>query len=475
MINITVQQNNEINSYPFEKETITIGKNIDCDIFLNDKKVSKIHAELSKINHKWSIKDLDSTNGTFVNEKRIQKILLQREDQIRIGSYILTFSSQVPSTENKITQEIQKSLEHPNIFLVPKDTLKERLSSKIEEALNKNNIEFKDLEEKQSYIAKQLEEMLGLGFLEAYLKDPTISEIMINGSKNIYIEKNNILYKMDKISLDKNILSSLIDRILFPIGRHVDEASPMVDAKLPDGSRINVILPPIAINGPMITIRKFKPMLQTLEDLLNLHSITFSQATLLKDLIQKRKNIMISGGTSSGKTTLLNILSNSIYSQERIITIEDCAELKLHQPHTLSLEARPSNIEGRGEISLRMLVQNALRMRPDRIIVGECRGAEAFDMLTAMNTGHKGCLSTCHANSPRDALKRIETMVMMAKLDLPSKAIREYITSAIDIIIQTQRDSSGKRTVTHITEICGMEGETILTQDLGSLDPKEKS
>lgn len=262
------------------------------------------------------------------------------------------------------------------------------------------------------------------------------------------------------------MLSTIIDRILAPLGRHVDEASPLVDARLPDGSRINVVLAPISLQGPILTIRKFKTCFQTLNDLVNTGSLTLESATYLETIVKEKKNILISGGTSSGKTTLLNVLSNCIDPHERLITIEDSAELRLLQPHTLSLEARPSNVEGKGEISIRTLVQNALRMRPDRLIIGECRGSEALDMLQAMNTGHEGCLSTCHANSPRDTLKRLETMVLMSGFELPLRAIREQIASAIHVIVQMKRLAQGLRTVTHITCVCGLEQDTILTQDL---------
>ncbi|OGP05945.1 MAG: hypothetical protein A2Z91_05085 [Deltaproteobacteria bacterium GWA2_38_16] len=454
-------------TFEFDKNIISIGKNMAADLFLNDKKISRKHAEIVFTNKQWFLKDLDSTNGTMVNGKKIKEIPLHIHDQIQMGDTFLSLHPLFKNSQDKITDELKQCLEDTPALFVPKEMLKERLSHHMENLLEKNNISFSDSHEKKSYIAQKLQEILGLGFLEDYLKDPRISEIMINGSKDIYIEKKGIIEKTSKVFESEQVLETLIHKILTPLGRHVDEASPMVDARLPDGSRINVILPPLSLKGPILTIRKFLHSFQTLKDLVHVGSISQETASFLETLIHERKNILISGGTSSGKTTLLNALSNCINPKERVITIEDSAELKLHHhPHTLSLEARPSNIEGQGEITIRRLVQNALRMRPDRIIIGECRGAETFDMLQAMNTGHEGCLTTCHANSPRDALKRLETMVLMTGFELPIKAIREHIASAIHIIIQTKRLTDGKRTVTHITKLSGFEGDTILTQDL---------
>ncbi len=311
-----------------------------------------------------------------------------------------------------------------------------------------------------------VDEAVGLGPLEKLLRDPTVTEIMVNGKDRIFIEqKGKIQQTLATFSSDAS-LRTIIDRIVTPLGRRIDESSPMVDARLADGSRVNAIIPPLALNGPTITIRKFSKTPISVERLIEFGSLTKQAAFFLNDAVRIRKNVLIAGGTGSGKTTLLNALSGFIPSHERILTVEDAAELKLPQPHVVSLEARPANVEGRGEVSIRDLVRNALRMRPDRIVVGECRGGEALDMLQAMNTGHDGSLTTAHANSPRDALLRLETMVMMAGFDLPLRAIREQIASAIDLIVFQARCSDGTRKVTHVTEICGTEDGTIQSQDL---------
>ncbi|MBI3018655.1 MAG: CpaF family protein [Deltaproteobacteria bacterium] len=409
-----------------------------------------------------------STNGTCVNGKKIQKIPLKLTDKIQISDFSLQMKPLTAhsSPQEKVTEELKRKLEGAETILMATETLKERLSTQMEELMLQNKVNFENPMEKSSYISRQLEKILGLDFLETYIKDPEISEIMINGSKTIYIERNGQIERAKDFFESEQMLSTIIDRILAPLGRHVDEASPLVDARLPDGSRINVVLPPISLQGPILTIRKFKTCFQTLSDLTHTGSLTPESAAYLENIVHEKKNILISGGTSSGKTTLLNVLSNCIAPGERLITIEDSAELRLSQSHTLSLEARPSNVEGKGEISIRTLVQNALRMRPDRLIIGECRGPEALDMLQAMNTGHEGCLSTCHANSPRDALKRLETMILMSGFELPLRAIREQIASAIHVIVQMKRLAHGLRTVTHITRVCGLEQDTILTQDL---------
>lgn len=452
------------------KTELTIGKKIDADIYLENNLVSRKHAILTFHNHQWILQDKGSLNGTFINDKKIKKSLVTPDDSIRIADYYLKIiPKKIPmSPKEKVAQSFKKSLEESPVFFVPEEKLKERLSTKLSGLLQKNEISFSSPKEKDSYISQQLKEMLGLGFLENYLEDPEVSEIMINGHQDIYIEKRGVIEKTTERFSDPSILINIIDRILSPLGRHVDEASPLVDARLPDGSRIHVVLPPVSLNGPVLTIRKFSQSFLTLSDLVRSKSLTEKTALYLKTVIEKRKSLMISGGTSSGKTTLLNVLSNCISPAERLVTIEDSAELRLFQPHTVRLESRPANIENAGAVTIRTLVQNALRMRPDRIIVGECRGAEAFDMLQAMNTGHEGCLSTCHSNSPRDTLKRLENMVMMTGFGFPIQAIREQIASAIHFIIQTKRQANGLREVTHITKICGMDKETILTRDIFS-------
>lgn len=310
------------------------------------------------------------------------------------------------------------------------------------------------------------DEMLGLGPLEVLRKDETITEIMINGPKQIFVEKLGKLTLSSVQFHDDDHLMNIIERILSPLGRRIDESSPLVDARLDDGSRVNIIIPPLSLVGPCVTIRKFSKKPLTVENLINFGTLSREMADFLKACVKARLNILVSGGTGSGKTTTLNVLSSFIPENERIVTIEDAAEIQLQQEHVVTLESRPPNIEGKGAITIRDLVKNALRMRPDRIIVGEVRAGEALDMLQAMNTGHDGSLTTAHANTPRDALRRMETMVLMAGFELPVRAIREQVASAIDLIIQQSRIKDGSRKITYITEIQGMEGDTITTQDL---------
>ena len=310
------------------------------------------------------------------------------------------------------------------------------------------------------------DEMLGLGPLEVLRKDETITEIMINGPKQIFVEKLGKLTLSSVQFHDDDHLMNIIERILSPLGRRIDESSPLVDARLDDGSRVNIIIPPLSLVGPCVTIRKFSKKPLTVENLINFGTLSREMADFLKACVKARLNILVSGGTGSGKTTTLNVLSSFIPENERIVTIEDAAEIQLQQEHVVTLESRPPNIEGKGAITIRDLVKNALRMRPDRIIVGEVRAGEALDMLQAMNTGHDGSLTTAHANTPRDALRRMETMVLMAGFELPVRAIREQVASAIDLIIQQSRIKDGSRKITYITEIQGMEGDTVTTQDL---------
>lgn len=315
-------------------------------------------------------------------------------------------------------------------------------------------------------VARVVDEVVGLGPIDGMIRDPSVSEVMVNAADEVFFEREGILYLSDIRFRDADHILRIIERIVAPLGRRVDEASPMVDARLPDGSRVNIIIPPVAPKSPTITIRKFRADKMTMDELVEAGTITTELAQFLKACVKLRLNILISGGTGTGKTTFLNALSAFIPETERIVTIEDPTELRLQQPHVVTLEARPPNIDGRGEIAQRDLLRNTLRMRPDRIIIGEIRGPEAFDMLNAMNTGHEGSISTVHANSPRDALARTENMVMMANLDLPDRAIREQISSALDVIIQLSRHSDGVRRVTHVTEVSGMEGQIITLQDI---------
>jgi pilus assembly protein CpaF len=318
----------------------------------------------------------------------------------------------------------------------------------------------------KNFIQEMTAEIMGYGPIEPFLEDDSVSEVMVNGPSQIYIERHGRLAAVPVRFINDDSLLRVIERIVSPLGRRIDEGVPMVDARLPDGSRVNAIIRPLSLVGPILTIRKFAKRRFSMDRLVETGALTQQMADFLKICVLHRKNILVSGGTGSGKTTFLNALSESIPTTERIVTIEDAAELRLVQPHVLSLEARPPNVEGRGEVTIRELVRNALRMRPDRIIVGECRGGEALDMLQAMNTGHDGSLTTGHANSPRDLLSRLEVMVLMAGMDLPVRAIREQIASAVDIIIQQTRSSDGRRRVTAIVEVDGMEGDVILTQPL---------
>lgn len=320
--------------------------------------------------------------------------------------------------------------------------------------------------EKDRLIREIIQEAKGFGPLDPLLSDPSISDILVNGAKNVYVEKNGKLYKTSVTFKDNYHLKNIIERIVSKVGRRIDEKSPMVDARLPDGSRVNAIIPPLAVDGPSLSIRRFRADSGTMEALLKWGSISTEMAQVLEAAVAARLNIIISGGTGAGKTTLLNSLSAKIPNGERIITIEDSAELSLQQEHIVRLETRPSNIEGEGQVTARDLVINSLRMRPDRIIIGECRGAETLDMLQAMNTGHDGSLTTLHANSPRDALSRLETMVMFSGIDLPERNIKSQIASAINIIIQASRLQDGSRKVTKVSEIVGMEGDVITMQDI---------
>jgi pilus assembly protein CpaF len=324
--------------------------------------------------------------------------------------------------------------------------------------------------ERERLVNEVLDETFGLGPLEMLLKDPTVSDILINGPKNVYIERRGKMEKTSVVFRDNTHLMQIIDRIISKVGRRVDETCPMVDARMADGSRFNAIIPPLALDGASVSIRRFGANPLKLEDLLNYKAFTPEMVMLLEGAIKARLNIIISGGTGSGKTTLLNTLSSFIPNHDRIVTIEDAAELQLQQDHVVRLETRPPNIEGKGAITATDLVRNALRMRPERIIIGECRGPETLDMLQAMNTGHEGSMTTLHANTPRDALARMETMIMMAGFELPLKAMRTQVASAVDLIVQASRLQGGPRKITYITEVVGMEQDTVVMQDIYRFD-----
>ena len=517
MLEIKIHYKEDSSIVNFDKSEIYIGKSSDCDIQIKGWLVTQKHSIIKQLPAGYVVEDLDrGANGTYVNEKKIEMHgPLIVGDIINIGKYqfeILTINNQnvqnekwekkskdtsFTSTEdnkNSFTKTVETGLSIYKDSRAEKEKeikLMKELHDKLIEDMDLQRNDISKMSDKELYeetlrclnriidsdltIERSnieriknlvLNEAVGLGPLEELLKDKDISEIMVNSSNEIYIERKG------KITLSNSIFSSdqavldVIERIVSPIGRRIDESSPMVDARLKDGSRVNAIIPPLAIKGPTITIRKFPEERLRIKNLIEMDSVSNDMADFLESCVIHKKNVIISGGTGSGKTTLLNVLSNFIPNGERVITIEDAAELKLDHDHLISLESRPSNAEGKGSVTIRDLVKNSLRMRPDRIVVGECRGAESLDMLQAMNTGHEGSLTTLHANTPRDALSRLETLVLMAGMDLPLQAIREQIVSAIDIIVQQTRFACGTRKITHITEVTGIEGNTIQLQDI---------
>ena len=362
--------------------------------------------------------------------------------------------------QNRLLAELD-----PSMDITKTDDVRKTIQGLFEQILNEENIVL-SRPERARLFEQIAAEILGLGPLQPLLEDETVTEVMVNGAKNIYVERKGKIHRVPVTFESNDHVMRIIDRIVAPLGRRIDESSPYVDARLADGSRVNAVIPPISLIGPVLTIRKFSKIPITLEQLVQFGTLTPDSIQFLKACVEARLNIVISGGTGSGKTTLLNILSGFIPSDERIITIENAAELQLRQEHVVTLESRPPNIEGRGEITIRNLVVNALRMRPDRIIVGEIRDDAALDMLQAMNTGHDGSMTTLHSNSPRDTLSRLETMTLMAGMELPVRAIREQVSSAIDMIIHEERMRDGSRKVTFITEVSGMEGDIITTTDL---------
>ena len=371
--------------------------------------------------------------------------------------------------KGRIHRQLLDRLNLASIETLDRDEVVGEIRKVVHELLTREAVPL-NLDEREDLVEQILDEIFGLGPIEPLLKDPTISDILINTSRQVYIERNGKLELTDVRFKDDRHLLQIIDRIVSAVGRRIDDSSPMVDARLADGSRVNAIIPPLAIDGPHMSIRKFKRDVLSAPDLMRSGTLTPAMLELLQGVVKARLNVLISGGTGAGKTTLLNVLSESIPANERIVTIEDSAELQLRQPHAVRLETRTANIEGKGTVDQRLLVINALRMRPDRIIMGECRGAEAIDMLQAMNTGHDGSLTTLHANTPRDALARLETMISMAGLNLPEKGMRQQIAAAIDVVIQVGRLSDGRRKVMSISEINGMEGEVITMQDIFVFD-----
>ncbi|TMA17872.1 MAG: FHA domain-containing protein [Deltaproteobacteria bacterium] len=517
----------------FDAEEITIGRVDENDICLPKGNISKKHTRIVVKDGRIIVLDLKSTNGTYVNGKKLAgPQVISPDDKVYIGDFILNVEPPdlEPARTNGEPQDGDAMAEMPTMtparphyvaseathrdgqpqpppkaappppvqgispvgddgrtLQLAHDRLIEALDlrrldldalgsdelwEKSEAALRQIVARMDQTGELDPHVDREqlvqdvLNEALGLGLLEPYLADDTVSEIMVNGPNQVYVEREGCLERVEKAFSSPQAVLAVIERIVAPLGRHVDESSPLVDARLRDGSRVNAIIPPLALKGPCLTIRKFKRELLTMEHLIGYGTLTPQIAQFLDTCVKVRRNLVISGGTGSGKTTLLNILSGCVPEQERIVTIEDAAELQLAQEHWIQLESRPPNIEGKGQITIRDLVRNALRMRPDRIVVGECRGGEALDMLQAMNTGHDGSLTTLHANSTRDALARMETMVLMSGMDLPVRAIREQIASAVHLVIQQTRFADGSRRVTAISEVSGMEMDVITMQDI---------
>jgi len=478
-----------------------IGKAAGNLIRLRGWKVAAQHAELFFKDKSIYIRDLSNGN-TLVNSEAFkdEKGPLRASDTITIGGFrifvgvdgdqsnpgiqlvtqvgvqphaaIKEDSSEIEDQRfkwrNKIHDELlhNMDLRRTDIGSMNEDQLRKHIKNMIKEIIKDLGDELPKKINKTKLLSDVLNEAIGLGPLEELIADESITEIMVNRYDEIYIEKKGKLTRSEIVYSSDDAVMSAIERIVAPLGRRIDESSPMVDARLQDGSRVNAIIPPLALRGPCITIRKFSKQKLFAKDLIKFDAINQAMIDFLEMAVLHKKNIVVSGGTGSGKTTLLNILSNFIPSSERIVTVEDAAELQLAQPHLVRLEARPPNTEGKGAISIRELVKNCLRMRPDRIVVGECRGGEALDMLQAMNTGHDGSLTTAHANTPRDMMARLEVMVMMSGMELPSRAIREQISSAVDIVVQQTRFSDGSRRVVNITEITGMETDTIQMQDI---------
>jgi len=523
MFNVIFQESNgQQHKFHGEKGTCRIGSGRKNDIVIKSNTVARDHAVITYEEDGCTIDDMGSMSGTWVNKERIVSYgPIHNMDEIAIGDiriWVREQSSESAEVDKKTTSLVDDELTAPtkkpsgtNTDLVLAGELSnkpfERDNKHVREMLHwrqfihEKIIEVMDLRRKDvhSMSDKQLrtetetllkeiferyghdipehldQEMLridvlneavGLGPLERLLDDDSITEIMVNSSSEIFVEQKGKLTLSDCTFTNDQSVLAVIERIITPLGRRIDESSPLVDARLKDGSRVNAIIPPLALKGPCITIRKFAKERLEFTDLENFGSISAPMVEFLRICVERKRNIVVSGGTGSGKTTLLNVLSNQIPDAERIVTCEDAAELQLNQPNLVSLESRPPNLEGRGAIEIRDLVKNALRMRPDRIVVGECRGGEALDMLQAMNTGHDGSLTTAHANSPRDILSRLEVMVLMAGMDLPITAIREQLASAVNLIVQQTRFPCGSRKVTHITEIVGMESGIVQLQDI---------
>ncbi|OWT77190.1 MULTISPECIES: ATPase, T2SS/T4P/T4SS family [unclassified Achromobacter] len=499
---------------------VLVGRGSHCNVRIRHWRVGREHARLSVVAMGIMIDDLGSLAGTLVNGQRIaQHGPLEPSDEILVGPCLMRVrlldhpvaAAATPPPEMggavhpiaavgrqldevaKDDAEQDKRGDQAALEMLPhrqrlhaalldaldlrrrdvarmSDAMLRSEAQRLLEELVRDDTRLPRHADRRALLRQVLDEAVGLGPLSPLLEDPTISEIMVNRHDEIYIESRGRLMRHRAVFSSEQAVLGVIERIVAPIGRRIDESAPMVDARLPDGSRVNAVVAPIALKGACLTIRKFPRHELTMEDLQRIGSLDGAMTQFLTLCVREKVNLVVAGGTGSGKTTLLNILSNAIPADERIVTIEDAAELRLHHAHLVGLEARPANQEGRGRIEIRDLVRNALRMRPDRIVVGECRGAEAFDMLAAMNTGHEGSMTTLHANSPRDALARLETMILMAGMDLPLAAVREHIASSIHIIVQQARLADGRRVITSITEITGMESGCIQTQEIFRFD-----
>jgi len=485
----------------------TIGGGAQNDIVLKGMLVAREHAVLRKDKTGVVVTDLGSMMGIRVNGERVQEYgPLEGTDKLTIGRYVLTVDAaqenvlqenksaillsnqQQPQVviqskidnETSLTNETmsvewrkkvheklitQLDLRRRDVSQMSDEALRRETESIIRQIIEKTS-EIPTAIDRDKLVNEVINEAIGLGPIETLLADETVTEIMVNRHDEVFVERAGRLKRYPISFTNEQTLMRIIERVVAPLGRRIDESSPMVDARLKDGSRVNAVIPPLALKGPSITIRKFSKRRYVCDDLIEFGSLTKPMADFLRVCVEQRKNIVIAGGTGSGKTTLLNVISNFIPPTERILTIEDSAELQLHQENLVSLEARPANLEGRGVVSIRDLVKNSLRMRPDRIVIGECRGGEALDMLQAMNTGHDGSLTTVHANTPRDVISRLEVMVLMAGMDLPITAIREQVASGVDIIVQQTRFACGSRKITHITEITGVEAGKIQLQDI---------
>ncbi len=484
--------------HPLSESGIVVGSSSDADFQIDNPYISSLHARFS-VNGSGQIlvEDLKSTNGTYLDGEKIQHAVVECGADLRLGQVSVDIriedSNKPPSPAKTSSEDASPvnahAVAHVNklnpvereyktkIFEAFTERMErsksigeseEKLKERIDKILKSLFSEFKTDEEVRKEIIHSsiLSDVLGLGPLESLLDDDSITEVMVNSENAVFIERAGQISLTDVTFKNRAQLMHVIERIVSPLGRRIDESSPLVDARLPDGSRVNAIIPPLAIDGPSLTIRKFGKDTLSINHLIDWGSISQPMVDFLKLCVENRLNILISGGTGSGKTTLLNILSSFIPESERVVTIEDSAELQLNQRNVVRLEARPANMEGRGQVSIRDLVINALRMRPDRIVVGECRGGEALDMVQAMNTGHDGSLTTAHANSPRDALRRIEVMCLMSGMELPMIAIREQVASAVNMVVQISRFKDGTRKVVCISEITGMEGDKISMQDI---------